>query len=110
MRDRRIVMIGPVRQELLSGVREPGAFERLRKRLRAFEDVPLLAEDYERAAGDDKRCRAAGVAGSAVDFLLCAVAQRLDVAIFTTDADFKRYARHLPIRLHYASGTQDSQP
>jgi hypothetical protein len=95
----RVVMCGPIRQELLSGVREELSFERLRQRLRPFEDEPLVAEDYEEAARCRNRCRAAGVAGSAVDFLLCAVALRRKVEIFTTDGDFPRYAAHLPIRL-----------
>ena len=103
IRQRRVVLIGPVRQELLSGVRQPQAFERLREQLRAFEDAPLCTEDYERAAWNNNRCRAAGVTGSAVDLLLCAVAERFDVAIFTPDTDFKRYAKHLPIRLHRAT-------
>ena len=95
----RVVMCGPIRQELLSGVREELWFERLRQRLRPFEDEPLVAEDYEEAARCSNRCRAAGVAGSAVDFLLCAVALRRKVEIFTTDGDFPRYVAHLPIRL-----------
>jgi hypothetical protein len=32
--------------------------------------------------------------------LICAVAERLGVAIFTRDQDFTRYAQHLPISLH----------
>lgn len=100
IRHRRVVMVGPVRQELLSGVRDPGAFERLRDRLRAFPDEPLTTEDYERAAYSHNRCRASGIAGSAVDFLLCAVALRLGTPVFTTDLDFVTYARVLPLALH----------
>ena len=100
VRERRVLMVGPVRQELLSRVREPAAFDRLRQVLRAFEDEPLGTEDYEEAARCSNRCRAAGVAGSAIDFLLCAVAIRRDAAIFTTDGDFERYRHRLPIRLH----------
>ena len=39
--DGRVVMIGPVRQELLSGLRERAQFERLREHLRAFRDLEL---------------------------------------------------------------------
>lgn len=35
-----------------------------------------------------------------IDLLICAVADRLGRTIFTTDADFQRYAQHLPIHLH----------
>jgi predicted nucleic acid-binding protein len=44
--------------------------------------------------------RRQGIAGSPVDLLVCAVAARNDFPIFTTDRDFDRYARHLPVRLH----------
>jgi predicted nucleic acid-binding protein len=45
-------------------------------------------------------CRAKGVQGSNTDFLICAVAVRWQLAIFTTDGDFTLFAKHLPIVLH----------
>jgi hypothetical protein len=100
VRQDRATLIGPVRQEMLSGIRDEAAFERLRAHLRAFDDESLTVEDFEQAARCNNRCRAFGVAGSIVDHLLCAVAINRDLPIFTTDADFPRYAKHLPIRLH----------
>ena len=44
-------------------------------------------------------CRAQGLAGSAIDFLICAVAQRRKWHILTTDRDFERYGRVLGVRL-----------
>ena len=46
----RAVLMGAVRQELLSGVRTRVQFERLRLHLRAFPDVALETEDHEMAA------------------------------------------------------------
>jgi hypothetical protein len=100
VRDGRVVMIGPVRQELLSGVRPPVEHARLRAHLRAFEDDPLVTADFEAAAEAHNRCRAAGVAGSAIDFLICAAATRRGLAILTADRDFDRYAPVLGLRLH----------
>ncbi len=100
IREGGTVMLGVVRQEVLSGIRDPQQFERLRAYLRAFDDTPFLTSDYERAAAGYNLCRARGIQGSQVDFLVCAVAERLDVAIFTTDGDYAFYAQHLPIRLH----------
>ena len=100
IREGRARMIGPVRQEVLSGIRSGSQYERLRQDLRAFEDPRLGVEDYEEAALASNHCRAAGVSGSAVDFLICAVALRRDWPVFTMDKDFVRYARHLPFRLH----------
>ncbi len=100
IREGRAQMIGPVRQEVLSGVRSRSQYERLRQNLRAFEDPRLGVEDYEEAALAGNHCRAAGVSGSAVDFLICSVALRRNWAVFTMDKDFTRYVRHLPLRLH----------
>ncbi len=99
--DDRAAIIGPIRQEVLSGVRTATAFERLLAALGAFDDEPLVTADFEEAAQAHNRCRQAGVAGSAVDFLICAAARRRGLAIFTTDRDFERYARVLPLRLHH---------
>lgn len=96
----RVVMIGPIRQELLSGVRGIATFRALRDRLAAFPDEPLDSDDYVKAAECFNTCRAKGIQGSNTDFLICAVADRRGWSIFTTDGDFTRYARWLPIRLH----------
>ncbi len=96
----RARLLGPIRQEILSGIREEAQFRRLREHLRAFPDEPLTTEDYEEAAHSNNQCRRAGIAGSAIDFLICAAAMRRNWAILTPDRDFRRYAKHLSIRLH----------
>lgn len=93
-------IIGPIRQEILSGVRNPTQFARLEAHLSAFADLPLLTEDYVMAAKFFNLCRSKGIQGSNTDFLICAVAVRHDLAIFTTDGDFPYFARCLPIILH----------
>jgi predicted nucleic acid-binding protein len=97
--EQRVVMIGPVRQELLSGIRDHAQFQRLREHLRAFPDLPLTSADFERAAEYYNLCRGRGVQGSNTDFLLCAVAANHNLALLTADLDFFRFAEHLPIRL-----------
>jgi hypothetical protein len=101
--DGRSQLVGPVRQELLSGIREEASFKKLRDHLRAFEDAPLEVNDYEEAARLNNQCRAQGVAGSAIDFLICATALRRNWQIFTTDRDFSRYATVLPLKLYDVS-------
>jgi predicted nucleic acid-binding protein len=93
-------IIGPIRQEILSGVRDQAQFARLEAHLAAFTDVPLLSEDYVTAAKCFNLCRSRGIQGSNTDFLICAIAARHDFSIFTTDRDFSRFARCLPIHLH----------
>ncbi|HEX2881891.1 MAG TPA: PIN domain-containing protein [Polyangiaceae bacterium] len=97
--DGRVAMLGCIRQELLSGVRGPAQFRRLRERLRSFPDLELSEDDYEEAASCFNRCRSSGVQGSNTDFLICAVCLRRDMAIFTTDKDFRHYAKILHIKL-----------
>lgn len=92
-------MVGVVRQELLSGIREDAQFRRLRTALRLYDDTPLETEDHEEAARMSNTCRRHGIAGSSIDFLLCAVAARRRWAIFTTDGDFERYSRVLNLQL-----------
>jgi len=98
-----VQILGPIRQELLSGLREQGSFRKLRTQLRAFDEPPVEVTDYEEAASMSNRCRARGVAGSAIDFLICAVAHRRGWQIFTTDRDFQHYATVVPLRLFPAS-------
>lgn len=93
-------IIGPVRQEILSGVRDQAQFARLETHLDAFPDVMLLTEDYVTAAKFFNLCRSKGIQGSNTDFLICAVAVRCDLAIFTTDLDFQHFAKCLPVVLH----------
>ena len=98
--DNRVQMMGPIRQEVLSGIREDSQFKELEARLRAFPDLPLTSEDYFAAARYFNLCRANGIQGSNTDFLICAAAVRHRLAIFTTDKDFSLYAKHLPIVLY----------
>ncbi|MDA8411271.1 MAG: hypothetical protein M0001_12910 [Treponema sp.] len=74
--DLRVMMIGPIRQEILSGISDDSKYEMLRTRIAAFPDEALTTEDYELAAKFSNQCRKAGVQGSHVDFLICAIAAR----------------------------------
>jgi predicted nucleic acid-binding protein len=100
IREGRASIIGPIRQELLSGMVSEQQFQSLREHLRPFRDIDLQVEDYEEAAAFFNRCRAKGIQGSNTDFLICAVAARRELAILTTDDDFAHFARVLPIQLH----------
>lgn len=62
--------------------------------------LAIQTEDYEEAAGFYNVCRAQGIQGSSTDFLICAVAVRHGLAIFTDDRDFEEYQKVLPIVLY----------
>ncbi|MBN1960191.1 MAG: PIN domain-containing protein [Deltaproteobacteria bacterium] len=96
----RVIMFGPIRQELLSGIKEQTQFFKLRDYLRAFPDLLPETSDFEQAAAFFNSCRCQGIQGSNTDFLICAIASRRNFSIFTTDQDFTHYKRILPIKLH----------
>ena len=95
-----VTIIGPIRQELLSGIREEKQFLVLQENLRGFPDLRLETADYEMAARCFNECRAKGIQGSNTDFLICAVSLLRGMTIFTTDKDFDAYSRVLGIDLH----------
>jgi len=108
IQEHRVQMIGPIRQEILSGIRKKSQFEKLKKRLESFPDLPILAEDYVTAAGFFNLCRSNGIQGSNTDFLICAVAKRNKFSIYTTDRDFVLFSKHMPIILHQAEQFQQN--
>ncbi len=97
--DGRVTIIGPIRQELLSGIPNAGQFHELKEILASYEVIPLTTAHFEKAAEFGNLCRKKGVQGSTIDFLICAVAHLENLAIFTTDNDFENYAKFLPIEL-----------
>jgi hypothetical protein len=103
IRNGQAQLVGPVRQELLSGIRQETSFNILRDHLRAFDEMNIEHADYEDAARIHNQCRSRGIAGSATDFLICSIALRRDWQIFTTDRDFTRYARAIPLKLYHPS-------
>lgn len=100
IREMRVEIIGPIRQELLSGIRERRLFDHLKEKLQGFEDLPLEERHSVKAAECFNQCRAKGIQGSHIDFLICAAALLEGLAIFTSDRDFFGYARELDLRLH----------
>jgi predicted nucleic acid-binding protein len=99
VQDGRVAMLGPIRQELLSGVKAPAQFRNLAEALSAFSDEELSMEDYVEAARCFNRCRSRGVQGSNTDFLLCSVSLRTGFPILTTDDDFGHFKKVLRVRI-----------
>jgi predicted nucleic acid-binding protein len=97
--DFRVQMIGPIRQELLSGIPTSDQFDKLKKNLGAFADLPISTDDYERAAVFFNLCRKKRIQGSHTDFLICALSVNHKMLIFTTDKDFYHYKKIIPIEL-----------
>ena len=94
-----VQMIGPIRQEVLSGIRDERNFERIRKNLKGFPDAALNTSIYEMAASFFNICRRNGIQGSHTDFLICACSIAWDTEILSKDHDYSRYSKFIPIRL-----------
>jgi len=99
IRDLKLVIIGPIRQEILSGISDKRRFEDLKSKLSVFEDVPIKTRDYELAAQLFNECRSKGIQGSHIDFLICAVSINNQFSIYTLDNDFENYQKYIPIML-----------
>jgi hypothetical protein len=96
----QVRIIGPIRQELLSGYSDKRHYDKLRQKMSSFPNEPIIDADYEAAAEFSNVCRANGVLGSHIDFLICAFSSRTQFQIFTIDKNFDNYSKHLPITLY----------
>ncbi len=99
IRDLRAVMIGPIRQEILSGIPSESKFMEMQNKLSVFPDWSIRTEDYELAATFYNKCRMNGIQGSHIDYLICAVAFNNNFSILTLDNDFDNYKKYTGILL-----------
>lgn len=95
----RVQLIGPIRQEILCGIRDDKQFQRIEKHLSSFPDRVMHSEVYVMAARLFNLCRSKGVQGSNTDFLICACSASWGYPILTKDKDFKRFREILPCDL-----------
>jgi len=99
IKELKLIIIGPIRQEILSGISEKEKFEDLKDKLSVFENFPIDKNDYELAAQLYNECRRKGIQGSHIDFLICAVSINNRMVILTLDNDFNHFSKLIPIKL-----------
>ena len=100
IKETRAVIIGPIRQEILSGISDEKQYLTLKEKLETFDDVSINQSDFELAAELYNICRKKGIQGSHSDFLICAVALQNNFLVFTEDKDFDLYSKILAVKLH----------
>lgn len=100
IKESRVEIIGAIRQETLSGIKENNQFKAIKQGMSSFPDVIVSQQDYELAAELFNQARSKGIQGANTDFLICAVSLNHDFSIFTNDKDFEYLKKHIPIRLH----------
>jgi predicted nucleic acid-binding protein len=94
-----VVVPGICVQELLSGVRTTGQFERLAALMSPFPVLLASRAHHVQAARIANSCRSAGVAVGVVDALIATLAVEHAARLLTTDDDFHRLARHCDLKL-----------
>lgn len=95
-----VAIIGLIRQELLSGIANGEQFRQLNDRLDFLYDLPLTRDIFVLAADFYNICRSRGIASGDIDMAIAAAAHIHNVPLFTSDPDFTRYAKYLPITLY----------
>ena len=93
----RVIMIGPIRQEILSGISDLNTYMLLSHRLETFSDFEITTKDYETAAEYFNLCRKHGIQGSHIDYLICSVAVNNNFSILSLDKDFWNYKKYIGI-------------
>lgn len=95
----RACLIGPILQEVLTGIRHEEQFSRLQEKLKAFELFQMAVPDFIQAAKYSNLCRSKGVQGSHTDYLIATIAIKHNIPVFTTDQDFTYYQKYIPVQL-----------
>jgi predicted nucleic acid-binding protein len=90
IQDGRVAMLGLLRQELLSGIKEKTQFDKVKAALHPYLDEPINTADHEHAARVYNECRNQGVDAGTVDILICAVAVRRGWEVLSGDVGLNR--------------------
>jgi len=90
IQDGQVVIIGPIRQEILSGIKELAQFDKLRTALEAFKDEQLTTFHFEEAARLFNLCGRRGIECGSTDILICTVAIQKHWTLLTNDGGIKR--------------------
>jgi len=98
---------GIVFQEFLSGLKEEVQFQKLQKLANSFPIILATQQDHLEAAKIANVCRRHGVATSATDCLIAAMAIVQKAQLFTLDQDFVYMARYCPIPLFPKPSTEN---
>lgn len=89
MRERRIIMCGQVKQELLQGTRDDKKFAALERQLAIWPYEAETPADFVEGARLYARLRWKGTTVGSADCLIAALAKRCGFAVCATDPHFK---------------------
>jgi len=96
----RVLMCGPVLQEVLQGLKSGRDFKKERLRLSKYRFLEATSWTFARGAGLYRRMRKKGFALGPFDTIIAAVCLEYNVALLTLDrTDFEPLARHAGLKL-----------
>jgi len=96
----QVVVPGIVLQELLSGVKDPAQWERIKELMEGYPLILATKEQYIEASNISNVCRRAGVSAATIDCLIAAQCIMLNGVLLTLDDDFKRISGCCGLRLY----------
>lgn len=97
IQDGRVAIIGPIRQEILSRLRDKAQFSKTQHLLAPFPDENLIPADSIEAARFFNLCQDRGVQCGSIDMLIAAVAARRNLTVLTLDQALIRCLKVLGI-------------
>ncbi len=101
--DGKVTLIGPIRQEILSGIRHEEQFKKIKSALEPFPDEAIETEDYTNAAQLCNHCLNKGVITGSIDSLIASIAIKSNYELLTTDKDFTHIANVSALKLFATS-------
>jgi predicted nucleic acid-binding protein len=111
--DGRVAILGLIRQELLSGIKEQAQFDQVKAGLDPFLDEPISTADHEYAARIYNQCRNEGVETGTVDILICAIAVLRGWDVLSNDVSLNRclaLAKKFHQEQQTAAAAEDTRP
>lgn len=94
-----LVLLGPILQELLDGLRSTKQFSRLLSVLEPIPLAPLNRGTFVLAARIRNECRKKGIQAGPTDFLIAAACVEAGYPLLTADQDFQQIAKCIELVL-----------
>ena len=97
--DAEVYTTGLVLQELLQGFSGPAARDAILTKFGSLPSIVPETKDHVEAAALRNLCRRKGVQIGTIDALIASLSIRFELALLTTDNDFRNMSRHVAITL-----------
>lgn len=97
--EEEIFLIGPIIQEILSGIKDNSLFDQIKNHLEFFGYIELSKEDYVNAAELRNELSKKGIAVSSIDSQIATMAISKNLYLATYDKDFKHISKYKKMKI-----------